>query len=180
MNDSEKIRVNGTIVITDPCYIESDSVNTILSTSTIYGDWTCFTYKGSERNDELINKWWKTYLDSFKQFNSSEISPEEKHNKIFPQYNGEREKFLKEYCYGEFTADSGQVCVVLLDEALKADPSFEGFIKDYPHTATVIEDFDGYIYTNIRKAVNSIGNEYDELHIIGEGNKPFYTQQCGF
>ena len=27
MNDSEKIRVNGTIVITDPCYIESDSVN---------------------------------------------------------------------------------------------------------------------------------------------------------
>lgn len=175
-----KINVKGTIVITDPCYIGSDSVNTILTTSTIYGDWSCFTYKGSERNDELIDKWWKIYLDSFKKFNSSEISIEEKQNKIFPQYKKEKEKFLNEYCYGEFTADSGQVCVALLDEVLKADPSFEEYVRKSPHIATIIDDFDGCIYTTTRKVVNSVSKEYDELHIIGEGNKSFYTQQSGF
>ena len=175
-----KIKVKGTIVITDPCYIGSDSVNTILTTSTIYGDWSCFTYKGSERNDELIDKWWKIYIDSFKKFNSSEISSEEKHNMIFPQYKKEKEKFLNEYCYGEFTADSGEVCVVLLDKVLKKVPSFEGFMRDKPYIATIIEDFDGYIYTTTRKVVNSGCKDYYEVHIVGEGNKPFYTQQSGF
>ena len=63
------MKFNGTIIITDPCYIIKDEdwdrcdygdnvkclgFENCICEDTIYGDWTCFTYKGSEPNAEII------------------------------------------------------------------------------------------------------------------------------
>jgi hypothetical protein len=63
------------------------------------------------------------------------------------------------------------VCVVYLDEVLKANPGLQDLIDNCPHCATVIEDFDG----DIRYEVG----DDDDAHIVGIGNKNFYTSQSG-
>jgi hypothetical protein len=83
----------------------------------------------------------------------------------------DKNKFIEEHTLGEFCADAGKVCVVYLDEVLKFNPYFEEWAKRHPWCVTIIEDFDGDVdYT--------VGEEMD-LHLVGTGNKPFYTAQAG-
>ena len=67
---------------------------------------------------------------------------------------------------GEFCADSGMVCVVLLDELHNYNPDFNYHI-DKPWTTSIIRDFEGEIILKKEKS-------YTE--IIGTGNINFYTK----
>ena len=86
---------------------------------------------------------------------------------------------------GEFCADAGMVCVLLLDEVLKYNPDFDYHIKRQ-HTTTLIKGFDGDIHTEVVSAINHdiTGEDEDdveeELRVIGVGNINFYTTQTGY
>lgn len=68
---------------------------------------------------------------------------------------------------GEFCVDSASACVVYQHEADKYNPGFRENFNDKPRCWTLIEDFDGEIeaYYDLQ----------GELHIIGIGNKCFFT-----
>ena len=95
------MKFKGTIVITDPCYLinglseELDNkyweasnygedlsafgCSQWISENTLYGDWSCFTYKGTE--DELlkiIEQWNGIYLDFFSKYNTVGVTDKEK------------------------------------------------------------------------------------------------------
>lgn len=109
------MKFKGSIIITDPCYLVADDINTDdwstceygenmeklgispthLVASTIYGDWSCTTYN-TDTNEAI----------------------------------------------GEFCADAGLVGVFLLDDILKYNPEFN-YHTERPWTTTLIEDFDG-------------------------------------
>lgn len=82
---------------------------------------------------------------------------------------------------GNFCADSGLVGVFNLNEVLKYNPNYND-LNEYPHTVTLIKDFKGKVYFNIKHH----NNDYS-VHVIGKGiniktNKPveFITYQTGF
>ena len=185
------MKFKGTIVITDPCYLRHDSLNSYeyweksgygedlsvfgcsqwISESTIYGDWSCTTYKGDkEKLSEFFKKANEIQEPLWGDFNSDEELAEvrdavyEKLNKLEESYGGLAE-------LGEFCADAGMVCVVYLDEVLKINPTFKQWAEEHTWCVTVIEDFDG--------DVRYIVDDNDEAHIVGEGNINFYTTQTG-
>jgi hypothetical protein len=148
----------GTIVITDPCYIDTkddkiwsgDDINiftgkglekmgftSYIWDDTIYGDWSCTTFQ---------------------------IKEESKDKKTTQLENSDIEKSI-----GNFCADAGLVGVFLLDEVLKFNPDF--LHKDGDHAATVIKDFDG----DVQYEVNE-----ETVQIRGRGNINFITLQSGF
>lgn len=184
------MRFKGTIVITDPCYLDqgmdqnlweiSDygSDLTIFGCSqwickdTIYGDWSCFTYKGTkEEISTLINKWDKLYAIFWSKYNTPGITEEQK-NQFFIEYKNKKQSFIKDHTLGEFCADAGMVCVVYLDEISKVNPTFKEWAKTHPWCVTIIDDFDGDIEYEV--------DDNDEAHIVGVGNINFYTSQSGF
>lgn len=138
------MKFKGTLIITDPCYIDSSNnkwdesgygedlsvygCKTYISKSTLYGDWSCTTFKGSKK-DVLLN-----------------------------------------HSYGKFCADSGMVCVILAEELNNKD-SFLEWAKEHSWCATIIPNFDG----NVEYVIDN--NE--DAHIVGTGNKSFYTSQTG-
>lgn len=71
---------------------------------------------------------------------------------------------------GDFCADSATVSVVLLDEVLKYNPSFDYHIN-LSYTTTWIRDFDGEI---------TIEDDGEEVFALGKGNINFKTVQHGF
>ena len=74
---------------------------------------------------------------------------------------------------GQFCADAGLVCVVLLDEVLKYNPEFDYHINRL-WTTTLIKDFDGDI------EIKEMGEGEDEMvSVIGKGNINFFTLQTG-
>ena len=88
---------------------------------------------------------------------------------------------------GNFCADAGMVCVLLLDEVLKYNPDFNYHITK-PWTTTLIKDFDGDIYTEVSPVEDYSDEEFDSedescelelLKVIGVGNVNFYTSQTG-
>jgi hypothetical protein len=143
------MRFDGTIIITDPCYVmraehhgtkpitENDwksceygenmealgfSKN-YLTRDTICGDWSCTTYNEFGRK------------------------------------------------IGEFCADAGLVSVFLLDDVLAYNPDFTKFMKEAKDCVTVIKDFHGDI--------DIIVNDAEEVDVRGFGNINFYTKQTG-
>lgn len=168
------MKFKGNILITDPCYIVSGDLEVLegfsdyISRNTIYGDWTCFTYKGEQ--DDLPAAWDEIYFKFFDTYNGPELSEEERKAR-YQEFREIKSDWLKEHCYGEFCADSGMVCVVYLEEAIKNNPEeVEKFLKECPTCYTIIEDFDGEIIESV---------EGGNLMLIGSGNKPFYTIQSG-
>ena len=144
------MRVKGTIIITDPCYILPDDVEedvfqdkltNYIWEDTLYGDWGCTTF---ELKDESQNKYYSDLC-------AYDIKPND---------------------LGKFCADSGQVGVFLLEEVLKFNPEFNKFIEDHDWCVTVIKDFDGEIEYCITE---EDGDE--EAYIRGYGNINFVTKQ---
>ena len=183
------MKFKGTILITDPCYLDHNSGEDLwfdsscgedlsvfgcsqwISESTIYGDWSCHTYKGVKSEiQEFINHWDNLYIDFFRKYNAPDIKEDER-KALLSEYKQFSKEFKDKYTYGSFCADAGMVCVVYLDEVLKVNPGIQDLIDKCPHCATVIEDFDG----DIRYEVDDDG----DAHIVGTGNKNFYTSQSG-
>ena len=187
------MRFKGTVVITDPCYLDNDrpesdnqdwwdessygedlnliGLSDYLSMDTLYGDWSCFTYKGAkEEVIELEDSWNRKFFEFFNKYNFGGLTEAERVS-LRNEFMSDKNKFIEEHTLGEFCADAGKVCVVYLDEVLKFNPYFEEWAKRHPWCVTIIEDFDGDVdYT--------VGEEMD-LHLVGTGNKPFYTAQAG-
>lgn len=173
------MKFKGSIVITDPCYIVKredwdgnyclpESFTDYICRDTLYGDWSCMTYKGSADTD-LPASWDEMYFNMFRAYNTEGLSDEDK-RALAEAFNTTKKAWVSEHCYGEFCADAGMVCVAYLDEVLKYNPEFETFIKEHPWCVTVIEDFDGEV-----EDVEEDGS----LMLIGTGNKPFFTIQSG-
>ena len=186
------MKFKGTIVITDPCYLDngmdsSESKNLwrdsnygedlsvfgcsdYISEGTLYGDWSCFTYKGLK--DEVRNKlikWNQYYFKFFNDYNTTR-DPEYKKD-ILEEYKKKHAEWKSVNTIGEFCADAGMVCVVYLDDILTVNPNFKKWAEEHPWCVTIIEDFEGNITYEV--------DEKDDAHIVGVGNVNFYTSQCG-
>ena len=184
------MKFKGTIVITDPCYLDNGESNLDLweasgygedlsvfgcsqwiSEGTIYGDWSCTTYKGDkEKLSKFFKKASKIQEPLWGDFDSEEEWAKvrdvvcEKLNKLEKSYGGLTE-------LGKFCADAGMVCVVYLDEVLKVNPGFKKWAEEHTWCATIIEDFDGDVEYEV--------DEDMDAHIVGKGNINFYTTQTG-
>lgn len=187
------MRFKGTIVITDPCYLDNDMPETpgfdwwkevgygenlevsgftnYISEDTLYGDWSCSTYKGTkEEVSDKILEWDRYYLNFFNEYNTTE-DPKTKEI-LLEEYKAKKEELQKENLLGDFCADAGMVCVVYLDEVLAFNPNFKKWAEEHSWCATIIENFDG----DVRYVVDDNG----DAHIQGMGNINFYTSQSGF
>ena len=154
----KNLKIKGSIVITDPCYILPDNdreknnqdweicdnghdmeklikTNNYICESTIYGDWECTCWAGSQASE-------------YSEKDTAKI-------------------------YGKFCADAGQVLVASLDDVLAYNPDFANWQKTHDWCATIIDDFDGEI--TYVEAMTDTGYKY--CYIKGEGNKPFITSQ---
>ena len=152
------MKFKGTIIITDPCYIIRDKdqitendwracdygenmkvlgINTYMTKDTIYGDWSCTTYKVDDNPKEIIDNFAKA------EENSEDYGVE---------------------CsaLGEFCADAGLVSVFLLDEVRQYNPDIDTWIASHPGCVTTIKDFDGnveyYIDENTDAHIYGTGN----------------------
>lgn len=158
-----------TLVITDPCYLSPSKP--LMEDSTLYGDWSCMVYPGKLEESTLPNKWWERYLEFLKKtYNSRGEIPEEndlieKEKNDFLKFKGEWKKNI----LGEFCADSGAVAIFNYEELTEKEKTW---VKEHPWCATIIEDFTG--------SVKFYDSNKDTRHIIGEGNKPFFSIQSGF
>lgn len=153
------MKFKGDIIITDPCYIDTDDnklwdspdidifegsgldnhgFSNYIWEGTIYGDWSCTAFQLKEDAKAL----------PIEEITSSHI----------------------ENTIGEFCADAGLVGVFLLDEVLAFNPKFDYHINR-PWTTTLIKDFDGEIEYEVWE---------DEAYIRGTGNINFVTRQTGF
>lgn len=124
---------------------------------TIYGDWSCNTYKISENPKDFVNK----------------VEQDIKDN-LYEEEFGNEETYIPD-CgeeIGEFCADAGLVSVFLLDEILAYNPNWAKWIEEHPWCATIIEDFEGEVEYYCDEVET-------DAHIVGEGNINFYTIQTG-
>lgn len=152
------MKFKGTIIITDPCYIIRDKdqitendwracdygenmkvlgINTYMTKDTIYGDWSCTTYKVDDNPKEIIDNFAKA------------------------EENGE-DYGVKCSALGDFCADAGLVSVFLLDEVRQYNPDIDTWIASHPWCVTTIKDFDGdveyYIDENTDAHIYGTGN----------------------
>lgn len=151
------MKFKGTIVITDPCYLLSGL------------------------SEELNDKYWEesNYGENLSIFGLTQWISD---FTIYGDWSCSTCKGTKEevavrikdlgydmvyehYTYGKFCADSGMVCVCYLDEITKFNPNFKSWADSHPWCVTIIDDFEG----NIEYEVDGIA------HIVGIGNKNFYT-----
>lgn len=185
----------GTIVITDPCYLDSDmpeastserwwdmvqygdnleasGIEHYICENTLYGDWSCNTYKGTlEEIKQVRETWDEYYFTFFAKYNNPNLSSEEK-TELYKEYKQYEKQFNDAHTLGSFCADAGMVCVVYLEDVLKFNPNFKQWASKHTWCATIIENFDGNVEYEI--------DEHDEAHIVGTGNINFYTSQSGF
>lgn len=145
--DSKIMEFDGSIIITDPCYIirrnnplteddwdaclygeemENLGIKKYMTRNTIYGDWSCTT------------------------FNSD---------------NGEK--------LGEFCADSGMVSVFDLDEVLSYNPDYKNVIIERPWTVTLIKNFKGTVQFVVKQScgVDDNGGNWKDysVQVVGHG-----------
>ena len=180
----------GTIVITDPCYLdnggnldlweESDYGNNLsvlgcsqwISESTIYGDWSCTTYQGTDTSCQAIINEINECYDELDQLDVDGPMFEDLKDSLYYKIEELSESFNSQHpTLGRFCADAGMVCVVYLNEVLTTNPDFLNWAKTHPWCATIIENFDGEVTYEI--------DDNDDAHIVGKGNINFYTTQTG-
>ena len=149
------MKFKGTIIITDPCYIvkkctedmqddwtrcdsghnmEALGIHNYITESTIYGDWSCTTYKITE--------------DPYKAINSF-IGASEKGEDYGIKYSK----------LGDFCADTGLVSVFNLDEVRKYNPDIDKWIPSHDWCVTTIPDFDGEVnyYVDEQNSAHIVG-----------------------
>lgn len=161
------MKFKGNLVITDPCYIKGFGVKPLLESSTLYGDWSCMVYDGTMEENDSFEEWSEKYLDFFNKYNFCNLSDEEKQN-LRKEFSEFKEKWIKEKIIGRFCADAGMVAV--FDYDTLSDEDLE-FVKTHYWCAAVIKDFDGDVSI---KTINK------NVHVIGTGNKSFFSVQSGF
>jgi len=188
------MKFKGDIIITDPCYIDTDDSKLWDSSSfdifsgyglsvfgftkyfwesTEYGDWSCTTLLSGEKAEKTISELNEMYMKFFSDYNNKDVwKSKEIRKQMHEAYTAKRAKVEKDsgIILGNFCADSGLVGVFLLDEVLKFNPKFDYHITK-PWTTTLIKDFDGKIEMGRDKE--------DGVSVIGEGNINFYTTQSG-
>lgn len=120
--DSDPISFNGDIIITDPCYI--------ISKEDIGLD-----FRSSKFHSKMKSLGISTYL-------LNETLSSDWNCKIRNPYTDEE--------YGKAHSDSGLISVLLLDEALKCNPSFDRHINE-EWTTTWIKGFNGTVQIVIEK-----------------------------
>lgn len=152
--DSEPMKFDGDILITDPCYIirnkyhgikpitkndwgacnygfnmEKLGINHYMTRDVIYGDWDCTIFN----------------LDTKKEI-------------------------------GKFCADAGLVSVFLLDEVLKYNPDYD-YLKNF-YSATVIKNFNGNVQF-IVKYQDGYYEDETEYHKKGDHWEEYYLEIIG-
>lgn len=154
---------NTTLVITDPCYIKK--VNPLMEESTIYGDWSCMVYPGKLGESNLPNEWVKHYMEFFMKCNIA--TTEEEKAPVREEWIKFKEEW-KKHILGEFCADSGRVAIFDWNSLSEKDKQW---VTEHPWCAAIIHDFTG--------TVKFYDSNEETRHIIGEGDKPFYSVQSG-
>ena len=165
---------NGTIIITDPCYISKKNgdwgnsfnfydktINNELGFSEYFfedtkvGDWTCSTYQTPGYISD-IPKYINDIEDAFwKYFKNPTIENELRCNDMLEDSN----------ILGKFCADSGMTGVFYESEILSYNPKFFKNIGNWCYTK--IENFQGQI--------DFISDSYGNKHFYGVGNINFLT-----
>ena len=114
------MKFKGTLVITDPCYLDSYS------------------------RDHINNSWWEEsdYGKHMEQYGFTSYIGK---STIIGDwqwyvYNEDTKKLI-----GKFSADAGMICVCLLEEVLKFNPNFAAWALEHPWCVTVIPNFDGNV-----------------------------------
>lgn len=162
---------NMTLLITDPCYIEHGSP--FISKSTLYGDWSCFCYKGTkEQVKELIAQWDEMYFKFFHEYNFTGKTEEEK-KALYEEFEQKKKEFKEAHTYGEFCADSGMVAVFDYNDL---DEGSKEWVKNHPWCACVIENYTGDVEYVIETETDEKGKTHESAHIVGDN---FYTSQSG-
>lgn len=159
------MKVIGTIVITDPCYLQAHPLK---QRNTIYGDWSCMVYPGDLESNTLYDEWDRYYFKSFRDCNDKKVwKTEENRKKMCEELRAYKKKWLENYCLGEFCADAGEVGIFKYDYLTDKDKEF---CKTHPWCACIIENFDGDVdFLEKDRAV----------YVIGKGNKDFFSVQSG-
>jgi hypothetical protein len=184
------MQFKGTIVITDPCYLDADRGQDLweaseygdnlsvfgcsqwICESTIYGDWSCTTFKGDSKEISKIVNEVISLEQELDELDENALGYDSAYEiiskKIYFLNRTLQEKFPK---LGRFCADAGMVCVVYLDDVLKVNPTFKQWAQEHPWCVTIIPDFDGNIEYEV--------DDNTDAHIVGKGNIDFYTLQTG-
>lgn len=119
-NIYDNMKFKGTIVITDPCYLD----NGLLQAP--------------------IKDWWEksNYGQDMEQFGFDPYIGESTIIGDWSWYtvNSDTGKII-----GKFSADAGMVCVCLLDQVLQFNPKFKEWADDHDWCVTIIENFAGDI-----------------------------------
>ena len=167
---------NRNLVITDPCYVKNrENIEPILEHSTLYGDWSCFTYSGyKDKILRLNDEWWKLYSKYFREYNNPENGKEKK-KELRDKFSQIKDTWMKDNkVIGRFCADSGEVGVYYLEDIQKHDPDFFNRMGDWCYT--VVHNFSGTVELDITTTPSG----YKELHVLGKSDiTPFYTCQSG-
>lgn len=174
----EKKKAGRDLLITDPCYIpKTDGLSFLVNRSTLYGDWSCFCYKTGDRAEaeKWNSEWWEKYTEFFRKYNFSGLSDEEK-KKLSSEHEAAKAEVVRNRCWGEFCADSGEVCCAWLDDVLKLNPDFRKWMDEHPWCAAVVPGFDG----SVEEVVDGEGDEASLILVGRSDAAPFVTMQCGF
>ena len=165
---------NVTLVITDPCYIKNNfHAHPMISKSTIYGDWSCFCYKGKkEECQSLIDEWDESYFKFFNEYNFTGKTEEEK-AALAKEFEKKREEFVAEHTFGQFCADSGQVAVYNYDDLNEENKTW---VKEHPWCACIIPNYTGNVEYVVERETDEKGRSHESAHIVGDN---FYTSQSG-
>lgn len=105
---------------------ESLGITHYISEPTIYGDWSCTTYKISGDPQEVVDK----LAEAYRNGEDYSVSCSE---------------------LGNFCADAGLVSVFLLDEVRKYNPGIDEWIASHSWCVTTIPDFNGIVEYHVDK-----------------------------
>lgn len=182
-----KMRFDGDIIITDPCYIIKERDG---STAPKWEDFLGTTkYEGMNRKEleavgffENYNRyeaakeeWAKTHPDDWDRcmcgYDMSVLGLKTylTDSTVYGDWSCTTFNTDTEQPIGEFCADSGQVGVFLLEEVLAYNPDFN-YHTERTWTTTLIKDFHGEIELQI---------EDGEVTVVGTGNINFVGRQTG-
>lgn len=114
------MKFNGTIVITDPCYLDNGLLQ------------------------EPIKDWWERsdYGKDMMQFG---FTPYIGESTIIGDWSWSVIDTNTKNKLGKFCADSGMVCVCRLDDVNKFNPKFVDWAREHDWCVTIIENFIGTI-----------------------------------
>ena len=127
------MKVVGTIVITDPCYMKGCFSSALMRRSTLYGDWSCMVYPGTMDENEKPEEWDEFYFKFWHDYNFGGHSDEEKKSlhEDFKKFKSDWQQNI----LGEFCADGGEVAVYYWDNLGEENKKW---VKEHPWCATII------------------------------------------